>query len=813
MKTRIADFFKFSALLTAVCTTGALIAAQPQNPRATTSSVVAPQRADGNAVARGDGKSDVSQSVVSRTATAGAARRANVSGARSGAVVPSVGRVSGRATTVSTSKPKADLSNARSGMNVARSAVSHSGNQGRSAANMSTAGISRAALSRATAVFDDVSKIGSGYAACRDAYATCMDQFCAKANETYRRCYCSSRFTEFRDTEYAMDEAKRLLMQFEDNNLNAVDKTAAEVNAMYTATVGEMAIKNDVSGAQAMLNEISDLLAGKKKTGSTTKNNNMSLGILSLDFTEDSEDIWSSVGAGSIFGGGASTNLNDLEGQELYNTASQQCAAVVKETCQSTAVSNMAQSAYGIMISQDCNAYEKNVDAKREGVLQTVRQAEKFLREARLEEYRAHNSADVNECLDKVRSAITMDTACGTNYKRCLDYSGAYINQSTGEPIYSPRLFQLTNLIKLDGNADVLTANQDFNTFLESRKMFATTALDSCRDIAPIVWDEFKRVALIEIAQAQDVKLEEVKMSCVSTMKECYDTQTNALKSFDDTTAQAAGAISVYAAKEMCEDKVMACASLYGDTEKCEFDGNGKLLDGAGNYVSTLNNQRSCGLVSLLAFVDSVDTVRVAEGCSGAIDNYVKELCTPTTGTHEFPWNCRLKTMEDVAKAVQSPDLGASLAANIKYFALQNCADPTTPMDKRNYSELPQQTKTHIEKSIQDISEQLEYQLMEECESLDGYWAESKKENERLLSAFYRNVYGGDKSRSTWGYCVENTVKVRCESYNTDSGVQMARYNSATDECIFTDEWYQQQCTILGSGYWENGVCFIQPQQ
>ena len=807
MKTRVADFLRFSVLLTAFCASGVAGAVAPQNPRATTNANVAPQRADGNTVKRGNGDAEVSQSIVSRVATTNSGRRVN-NAARSGVVVPTSGRASsGRAATVQPAKSKTSLSNARAGtMGAARGATGSA----RSAADMLAPGVSRAALARATAVFDDVSKIGSGYANCRDAYATCMDQFCAKANETYRRCYCSSRFTEFRDTEYAMDEAKRLLMQFEDNNLNAVDKTAAEVNAMYTATVGEMAIKNDVSGAQAMLNEITELMSGKKKASTPAKNNSLSLGILNFDFTDEG-DIWSDTGSSSIFGGGSAVDMNSLEGQELYNTASQQCMAMVKESCQSTPVANMAQSAYGIMISQDCNAYEKNINAKKEGVLQTVRQAEKYLREARLNEYRAHNSADVNECLDKVRSAITQDTACGTNYKRCLDYSGVYINPSTGEPVYSTRLFQLADLIKLNGESDILTQNQEFNSFLETRKMFAATALDSCRDIAPTVWEEFKRTALIEIAQAQDVKIEEVKMSCVETMAQCYDTQSAALKSFDDTTAKAAGAISAYAAKEMCQDKVIACASLYGDTDGCEFDGNGKLTKG--NSSSSLTASAACGLTSLLAFVDTVDTVRVAEGCVDAIDNYVQELCTPTAGDREFPWNCRMKALGEASDAA-SPEFADSLYANIKDFALTNCANPTTPRENRSWAtDLPQQTKTHVEKSVRDIAEQLEYQLMEECESLDGYWTEKKGTNEELLGVFYQNVYGGDKTQTTWGECVENTVKVRCESYNQEDKQSVARYDSATDECIFTDEWYQQQCTILGSGYWENGVCYIQPQQ
>ena len=104
---------------------------------------------------------------------------------------------------------------ARGGATVARSAITGATVRGKNARSATTARTattpvsSRASMARATAVFNDISKIGGGYAACREAYATCMDQFCANANDTYRRCYCSSRFTEFRNTEDAMDQAKK----------------------------------------------------------------------------------------------------------------------------------------------------------------------------------------------------------------------------------------------------------------------------------------------------------------------------------------------------------------------------------------------------------------------------------------------------------------------------------------------------------------------------------------------------------------------------------------------------------------------------
>ena len=336
-------------------------------------------------------------------------------------------------------------------------------------------------------------------------------------------------------------------------------------------------------------------------------------------------DIWSGNGdfgdnSESLFGNSKAVDLTDLEGISLYNASNKQCVQVMKDSCENSAMLNMATSAYNIMITQDCNMYEKNLNKKREQVLSTVRQAEKILREARLEEYRAHNSRDVNECISKVQTAMFAETACGANYKRCLDYSGAYINPSTGAAVYSPRLFELTNIITLAGagNSDVLGQNMEFDKFLDSKKMYAESALDSCRTIADNVWTEFKRMALIEIAQAQDAKIEEVKMSCVQTMSECYDKQTSALKSFDDTTAKTTGAISAYAAKAMCEDKVMACASLYGDNQNCKFDGNGRLVEENGKVSSA-----RCGLTELLAFVD-------------AVDNQANILFT-----HQFKYLCR----------------------------------------------------------------------------------------------------------------------------------------------------------------------------
>ncbi len=783
---------------------GNLYAAQAPNPRGASHSDV---RSDVRSGVRGDGSS---ANVVSR----GATNRSVVSNGRGTAARTAVAPA--RATTARTATntkvvaiPKrTNATNVRSAVpaTTARSAVAGV-KTGRNSGNIkiTKAGLGRAA--RATAVFSDISKIGGGYGQCRDSYATCMDQFCANANDTYRRCFCSGRFTEFRDTELALGEAKVLLQKFEDNNLNAVDKTAAEVNAMYTATIGEAAIKNDVSGAQSILNEIGDLLSGKKKAGQQQESQTMDLG--SLDFTVNIDDIWGSSNSMFDSGGRSGPNMAELEGKSLYNEASKQCLELTSDACTSSAVLNMATSAYDIMITQDCNLYEKKIDSQREAVMKTVREAEKILREARLEEYRSHNSADVNECITKVKAAILQDTACGEDYKRCLDYSGVYVNQTTGEPIYSPRLFEMNKLIELEGatgNLDVLGQNKAFNDFLDSKRVFAETALDSCRGIADTAWTEFKRTALIEIAQAQDEKIEEVKNSCVETMAECYDAQSGALKSFDNTKSQYTGALSVAAAKNMCQDKVTACAALYGNNTACKIDGNGKIT-----------NPKECGVGELLTFVDTVDTIKMNEGCAEALTNYVtKDLCVPlaSEANRAYPWGCRNLSQEDLRSSIMArakeycvnvPDTGCEEEINSTTFD-SSSSDCVT-----------------VNNLIENVKSEMSYMFSDECTNLGGIWIDNEDGafgaagnyvstvniGGTGLTEFYLAMNAGtmqesEKSIGIYGNCYQNSVKTQCELYGTDSG---ATYNETTGQCDFDDTWYEAQCALLG-GYFEGNTCY-----
>ena len=774
-----------------------VFAAQSPNPRsAVLNDAAVNPRSDSKIVVRGNGDTTVSSAVRSRSAVAG--RGANVS-ARAVAparVVSNSARSATNKKVVNSGRSAVVSARAASVPAIARSATKAGGATSARAGKINVQKSGLARVGRATAVFSDVSKIGGGYAECRESYATCMDQFCANANDTYRRCFCSSKFSEFRDTEAALDQAKVLLQRFEDNNLNAVDKTAAEVNAMYTATVGEAAIKNDVSGAQSILNEIGDLLAGRKKVN---QESNQEPEI--MDFTVDMDDIWGSTNSMFDDASRGEDPLKSLEGIELYSTSNKQCLELVTDKCQNSAVLNMATSSYNIMINQDCNLYEKKIDSQREAVMQTVRQAEKYLREARLEEYRAHNSADVNECLSKVKTEVTRDTVCGEDYRRCLDYSGIYVNQTTGELIYSNKLFKMVDLIKLDGSADVLGQNAEFNKFLDSKRQFVSGALDTCRDIADIVWGEFKRTALIEIAQAQDEKIEEVKSSCVTTMGECYDEQTGQLKNFDKTTAQASGALAANAARTMCQDKVAACAALYGNGQ-CKITKNG-----------TIENAHECGVGALMDFVDTVDTVKIAEGCATALTNYTtQELCAPLSSESDrkYPWGCRNMGIAELEETISSR-------------ASVYCPDD---MDKTGKGLTD--TKQVVKNLTDTITGEMRMIFVDECTKAGGIWVDTGSDYKEIVTKsktagennyaeqFYTTVSGKThdevtKTIGTYGECYTNSIKLQCEMQDEATGGNgWATYNEAQERCIFKSEWYDYQCNLLG-GYYDKSVnvCYM----
>lgn len=449
---------------------------------------------------------------------------------------------------------------------------------------------------------------GTGYNTCRDAYFTCMDQFCANKDETYRRCICSSRLEKIKNDESAISETSGQLTNFKDLNINAIDKTGNEVKAMLSATTGEETAENtkDTSDSAKKLAGISDVLSSTKTAALSTGGK--------LDIAGDINSIWQTTDIAS------GSDIANLTGEKLYNAVNKQCEELVGNSCASQSVLDMVVSAYGMYIENDCTTLSNNLSNKKIEAQSAIRQTEYAMNDARLENYDAHNSTAINECLSLVRADITSDTACGTDYVHCLDVTGQYLNKDTGEPIYSSEFYQLELSTSLSGDVLQNQTNRLLLSELERKKDFAQKHLDTCRDISSDVWDEFLRQAITAIYQGQQTRIKQVKNECIDVVNNCYDTKNNSLKDFSDVKEQLLLGARMELSEEMCRTKLDTCSNLYGGGDS--------------------------GLKELISTMTIITDQTIAQNCKTTLEEYLAELCAvPSNDTiHGYPFACRVYT-------------------------------------------------------------------------------------------------------------------------------------------------------------------------
>lgn len=477
-------------------------------------------------------------------------------------------------------------------------------------ARTTTQNTARAAMrpARATITMNTVhsNTFGTGYNTCRDAYFTCMDQFCSTANDAYRRCICSSKLSEIQSREHALSKASDQLSDFHNLNMAVIDKTAAEVTAMTSATAGEFtqSISNDKSAAASQLAGISEVLSKTKNKSLSTQG--------TLDIAGNINEIWSTT---DLAGG---TNIANLTGEALYNAVHAQCSQMVIDKCPDQSTQTMVVSAYGMYIENDCSMLINELDKKLTNANTTIRESEREMNLARLENYNAHNSTSINNCIAQVRADITADTACGTDYVHCLDITGRYLNIETGEPIYSPNFYQLESQVSLAG--DILTneTNRLLVAELNKKRNYASRGLDTCRDIADAVWDEFMRQAITEIYQGQQERIRTVKNECLDVVNTCYDTQSQSLKDFSNVKEQLLLGSRLELSEEMCREKLDACSNLYG----------------GGSH----------GMAELLTAMYNITSQTIAKSCQTTLQDYARDLCAvPSNDSlHAYPFACRV---------------------------------------------------------------------------------------------------------------------------------------------------------------------------
>lgn len=487
---------------------------------------------------------------------------------------------------------------------------------------------------RATISVPSVNSVAFGgeYNTCRAAYFACMDQFCGTINDTYRRCICSSKLSEIQSRERALAQASDQIQDFKNLNLSVIDKTANEVSHMITASTGELTQQNasdTSSGAQT--------LAGISAVLSNTKNKSLSTQG-TLDIAGNINSIWATT---DLTGG---ANLTELTGDALYNAVHAQCSELVTPQCTSKTTRDMVTSAYGMYIENDCSALISALDKQLTNANATIRDTEREMHLARLENYNAHNSLSINECIANIRTDITSDAACGADYVHCLDITGLYLNIATGEPIYSPNFYQLEKQLSLSGNLLTHPSNRLLISDLNRKRVYAESTLNKCQDLSADIWDEFLRQAITEIYQGQQERVRQVKNECLDVVNKCYDEQSQSLKDFTNTKEQLLIGERMELSEQMCQEKLTACSNLYGGGSQ--------------------------GMSELLIAMHDITNQTIASTCLAALQDYAADLCAVpgNDSLHAYPYGCRVYAPgEQKYASITSCNLKTSADGDIIY--------------------------------------------------------------------------------------------------------------------------------------------------
>lgn len=414
-------------------------------------------------------------------------------------------------------------------------------------------------------------KTGAEYERCKEAYFTCMDQFCQLKNDDYRRCSCSNRVFELDEIRDVMQDAGNQLTVFTEN-LDVVGMTAEQATAMKTASEGENALTSDGSASKALLQAIMNSIRGED---STVGGKFSDLNSINLAF--DTTNAFGTADSGQI--------IASYNGQNLYNAVYPQCRQAVKADC-TDAQLQRAVTAYLMAVEQDCNTVQTAIENQQKQMKSAVRESSALLDLARVENRQNHNSSDFTTCMNEVEAAILSEEVCGAGYHKCLD-NGEFIDVSTGSPIAGvENFYELANLLKFEDGVDAadqqlskMQYNKTFVKNFETRvKKFAEPALDKCTEQADEVWADYLDKAMLAIYYAQKSKVEEIKQGCFDFVSACYmngdAALTAAMKELTGDSALVLQPDKVTLTNEMCKDYINSCNLMFDEDIIADYINN-----------------------------------------------------------------------------------------------------------------------------------------------------------------------------------------------------------------------------------------------
>lgn len=445
------------------------------------------------------------------------------------------------------------------------------------------------------------------FSACRNVFYECMDEFCANKDSTLKRCACSARVHDFDKTKEQLSAVEDKLLDFSQRLLTvSMDKEDALV--LNTATEGEIAYAvDDTSKSKKMLDDIA------KKLNASFDNNNFDQNLNAISLSLNTDAAFDNID--SMMGASTTTK----SGTELYRAALPVCREMAAEICSGDDL-DIAESSYQMAIAQDCNTVAKSYETQNDQARAKIKESSALLDMSRLNVHQERNSDDILTCKSKMLEMLTDTTVCGTDMSKCLDYTGQYIDPTTGQAFLTTNLAELGNLLQrpdADSTWTKTTTNREFVLFLQSKKVYLEPAMESCQDISTFVWDAFIEDALAQIKLAQDAKLEQARQSCTTLTTQCLDTANKTITDFDARALSIFGVKADVTVNAMCADIRNTCVAL--------TNAIGSTTDSAGNEV----NEWEQGITEITA---DKTYATILSTCREVGKNCIIQACTDISG-------------------------------------------------------------------------------------------------------------------------------------------------------------------------------------
>lgn len=750
------------------------VISSPSSARAASTRSVAGPRSV-STIAR-DSSSVSSRSNVSNATTNRSAVSRSATSARSATTTKTVANRSGTTPTVSARSATTSQKtiSARSGTTptaaAARGTVQKSSKGG--------ASVARAAAAIQTSVKSSSASASSSYDTCKESLSACMDEFCANADSSLRRCYCSSKVAEFQKAYSAIDESKNKLVEF-NNNLEKVSLTADEAEYITKATEGELAqTTTDNSTAKELLNSINDLIEGKTNSNSSI-------------------DLFAGLDTSSIFdldylnSSAYDTAVDTLTGTDLLNETYGLCKTLVADTCSDSEL-KIALKSYETMISSDCLTVEKDIKTKQLQVKQTTIQANKLLGDTRLSDYKKRNSSDFATCLQNVTNAFTADAVCGENMIKCVDITGKYINASTGDVIFSENFNEIKDLIATVDNKNIknlYSINKNYNKYLENKKQYATRALSSCEKIADDVWGEFKNNFILTAQQTIDNKYAELKSTCLQAVSECYVDQEKAFSAFDSNVQILFNQNTASAIELICEETTTMCNNIY-------------------NFSKSEGDTK----VSLENMISDIINTKVTDGCIKAFTQ-----CLQT--------NCNGSDYSSCLTSDRTSLINSCISYNKAQCPLSSNATPISAKTLDNDSYLSSDNNDILiynafKSAVKSMENTINETLTKKCNDLEGLYTsrlsitDTEEATPTTATKIHKSMTGWNYNDS-WGYCEYDTSMCREKLEDCISEISSctnSEYydllpppsNNDKDEVVNTNSQCYQACSDVIETYCES---------